>query len=65
MDVETIAARALQIRVSRVLLTVAAAPFYLVGFVAAALWLSGAWLFAAAQVGFADARGRLGSNGDG
>lgn len=59
MDVEAIADRAGSFRISRLILTVIAAPLYVVGFVAAVVWLSGAWLVAAALVGWSEARSRL------
>ena len=59
MQVEAIARRAAEYNIARVLLTVAATPLYVAGFAVAFIWMSLAWLFAAAQVGWADARSRF------
>ena len=60
MDVDQIAARAADIRFTRILLTVIAFPFWLLGWAVGVLWVIGAWLIAAGQVGAADARARFG-----
>jgi len=59
MDVEAIADRAGSYRIARFFLTVIAAPLYVAGFVAAVVWLSGAWLVAACVVGWSSARLRI------
>lgn len=55
---ERVAAKAVDIRVARILLTILAAPFYVVGFVAGVLWLALRWVFAALVVGFTDITNR-------
>lgn len=62
---DTVAARAAELRPARLLLSVLAAPFWLLGMVAGVVWLVVAWAVAAVQVGFADARGGRGDVTDG
>ena len=56
--VERVQLQAAQVRVIRVLLSVVAAPFYVLGLTVAVLWVAVSWCIAAAQVGFADVRKR-------
>ena len=58
--VDRVAVQAQQIRPVKALLTVLAAPFYAVGFAAALVVVVVTWFWAAAQVGWADARRRDG-----
>ena len=55
---DRVAARAEQIRFTRVILTVIAAPFYLVGLLVGVVWVGLRWVFAAVQEGFASASKR-------
>ena len=50
--VDKIAARAATVKPLRAILTLIVAPLYVLGFLAALLFVSGAWLFAAAVEGF-------------
>jgi hypothetical protein len=54
--VDRVATRASTIRPARVVLTILAAPFYLIGLIGAVLWLVISWALAAVQVGFGDVR---------
>ncbi len=56
--VDRVAAAAQEVKPLRIVLSVLAFPFYVLGFVAALLWVAVLWVAAAAQVGFADARNR-------
>lgn len=56
--VDRVAVQAQQVRPVRVLLSILAAPFYALGFVVALVVVVAAWFWAAAQVGWADARQR-------
>lgn len=62
---DRIAVQAQQIRFARVALTVIAFPFYVLGFVAAVLWLAIAWCLSAVQVGFVDVKDRKTGRADG
>ena len=42
----------------RALLILLAAPFYILGLVAAVLWVAGTWVWAAGVQGFTDARSK-------
>lgn len=53
---ERVAAKAAEVRPARLLLALIAVPFYVLGFVAGVAWAALVWIFAAVQVGFADAR---------
>lgn len=53
-----IAYHAVEIKPLKLFLSVLAAPFYALGFVAAVLWFGVAWLIAAVTIGFADAKSR-------
>ena len=53
-----VAAKASEVKFSRVILTVLALPFYAVGCVVGLLIVAASWLFAALAVGVADARAR-------
>lgn len=55
---DRIAAKAVDVRPLRVLLSVLAAPFYALGFVVGVLLVAGAWCYAAVGVGVSDARNR-------
>lgn len=56
--VDQVAARASQISFARVLLSLLAAPFYVLGTIVGVLWVTAAWGLAAAQLGVSDARER-------
>lgn len=56
--VDRIAAQAVDVRPLRVLLSVFAAPFYVIGFVVGLLIVAAMWCYAAVGVGVADARAR-------
>lgn len=56
--VDRVAVQAQQVRPVKALLTVLAAPFYVVGFLAALVVVVAVWFWAAVQVGWADARRR-------
>jgi hypothetical protein len=56
--VDRVAAAAQEIKPLRLLLSVLAFPFYLLGLVAGFVVVVFVWVAAAVQVGFADARGR-------
>lgn len=58
MNISTVAERAATYSPVRAALTALAFPFYLAGMVAAVLWLAGAWIYAAAATGFADAKAK-------
>ncbi len=53
-----VAERAAEVKLTRVLLTVLAAPFYVVGLVLGVVWVAVLWLVAAVALGVADARRR-------
>jgi hypothetical protein len=55
---ERVAAKAVEVKLARVLLSVLAAPFYVLGWVVALLVVVVMWCVAAVQVGFADGRRR-------
>lgn len=61
---DRIATKAAEVRPLRVLLSVLAAPFYVLGVVAGLLLVVGAWCYAAVLVGVADARRRPAAGGD-
>lgn len=54
--VDRVAAAAQEIKPLRVLLSVIASPFYVVGFLVGLLIVAFMWAYAAVQVGVADAR---------
>ena len=56
--VDRVASQAAEVQLLRVLLTVIAFPFYVIGFVVAVLWVAARWIYAAAAVGFTDATQR-------
>lgn len=56
-----VAARASELKFSRIILTVLALPFYALGFVVGLLIVAVSWVFAAAAVGASDARSRSGN----
>lgn len=58
--VKRIQTAATEVRLIRVLLSILAAPFYVVGTVVAVAFLAVTWCIAAAQVGFGDVRRRGG-----
>lgn len=60
--VERVADRAAEIQVARILLTLIALPFYVLGLVVGLLWLAVRWCFAAVLVGFEQAAKRDGVN---
>lgn len=55
---DRVAAKAAEFKLTRVLLSILAAPFYVVGAVAAVLWMAGAWAISGVLIGFADVKGR-------
>ncbi|MEM9516031.1 MAG: hypothetical protein AAGA42_14360 [Actinomycetota bacterium] len=55
---ERVAQRATEVQVARLLLSLLAVPFYVLGFVVGVVWLAIRWIYAAVVVGFADARDR-------
>lgn len=59
MHVQTIAARAADYRPARALLTVVAAPFWLLGALAALVWVALTWCYAAGVTGWSDTRTRV------
>lgn len=62
---DRVAARAADLQVARVLLGILAAPFWLIGFVVGVIWTAAVWLWAAALVGYSDARKNVSGNGAG
>jgi len=66
IQVDDIAQKAATFRPSRAILTILALPFFVIGFVAAIIWVALSWCFAAVAVGFSDAKVRAGRrSGDG
>lgn len=59
-----VAAKANELRPARVVLSVLAFPFYVVGLVVGVVWVAVAWAFAAVAVGVADVRARGRAAGD-
>lgn len=57
-----VAARAVEVDVVKVLLSLLVLPFYVVGAVAAVVWLLVRWCYAAVLVGFADVTKRGGAD---
>lgn len=53
-----VATKASDIAVAKVLLTILALPFYVLGFVAGVVWVAVRWIFAAIVVGFGDVHAR-------
>lgn len=51
---DRVAAKAVDVQIVRFLLSVLALPFYVLGAVAAVVWLAVRWCYAAIVVGFAD-----------
>lgn len=62
---ERIASRAARVPAVRVLLTVLAAPFWLIGAAVACVWFGVVWVCTAFAVGFGDVRGRVKAQDDG
>ena len=60
---ERVATRAQSVNVIKLLLSVLALPFYLLGVLAAAVWLVVSFAYAGVQVGFADVARRRGGDG--
>lgn len=56
--VQRVGDQAQQIRLTRVLLSLVAAPFYAVGWLVGILAVAVLWMFAAVAVGFGDAKNR-------
>lgn len=56
--VDRVANRAATIRLLRVLLTLLALPFYILGYTVGFLIVAARWMYGAAAVGIDDARGR-------
>lgn len=57
---DRVAAKAVEVRVLRLLLTLLALPFYVLGVVVAFVWLAVKWCCAAVAVGFADVKAKRG-----
>ncbi len=57
---EKVAEKAATYRPARALLTLIALPFFVLGGLAAVIWLAGSWIWAAAVTGFIDTRNRNG-----
>lgn len=55
---DRVAAQAIEIRMVSLILSVLAVPFYLLGLVAAIVWLGVRWCIAAVKVGFVDVANR-------
>lgn len=55
-----VASRAEQVQIARLLLSLLALPFYIVGAVAALVWLCMRWAYAALVIGFSDIVARAG-----
>jgi hypothetical protein len=51
---ERVAERAADIRVARILLTLLAVPFYVLGFIVGVVWVGLRWAFAAVAIGVTD-----------
>lgn len=51
---DRVATKAADVRVGRLLLSLLALPFYVLGFVIGVVWVAIRWIFAAVVVGFAD-----------
>jgi hypothetical protein len=64
VSVQAIADRASTYSPARAVLTVLTVPFYVLGVLAAVLWLAGAWVVAGARQGFDDARDRAAGAAD-
>lgn len=60
---QKVAEKAADYRPARALLTMIALPFFVLGALAAVLWLAGSWIWAAAVTGFVDTRNRNGVGG--
>lgn len=56
---DRLAERAASVRFTRVVLTVAVLPFFVLGWLAGAVFVAGSWLWAAAGEGFVTASGAL------
>lgn len=54
ITIDAIADRAQEIRFTRILLTILATPFWVLGALAGVVWVAFTWCLAAVQVGFAD-----------
>lgn len=55
---DRVAAQAIEIRMVSLILSVLAVPFYLLGLLAAVVWLAVRWCIAAVKVGFVDVANR-------
>jgi hypothetical protein len=62
---ERIASRTARVPFVRVVLTILAAPFWLIGAAVAAAWFGIVWVCMAFMVGFGDVRGRVKAQDDG
>jgi len=63
--VDQVSERAAEVRILRVLLSLIALPFFVLGMVVGVLWLAVRWSYAAVEVGFAQAaQSRQGGNND-
>jgi hypothetical protein len=61
---ERVALKAADVAVAKILLTILALPFYVLGFIAGVLWVAVRWIFAAVVVGFGDVTTRRAVTGD-
>lgn len=57
---ERVASHAQQVNVVKLLLSLVAFPFYVVGFVAGVVWLLVSWSISATVIGFGDVKRRRG-----
>lgn len=55
---DRVAERAESIKILRLVLSLLAVPFYVVGFGVALVWLAVRWCYAAVCIGWTDAKGR-------
>lgn len=55
---ERVAVKAADVRLLRLVLSLLALPFYVLGAVAGFVWLAARWIYAAVVVGFADVTDR-------
>lgn len=62
--VDRVAAKAVDVSVVKILLSLLAMPFYVLGLLAAVVVIASRWVYSAAVVGYQDARGKLAPPGD-
>ena len=61
MQIDRVAAAAAELKPLRVLLTVIAFPFWVLGLAVGLAWVAVTWCYGAIKVGVADAKGRFDS----